>query len=131
MRVDLNADVGEGSEPLGQPPSAILESLTSANVACGVHAGDPSMMRATVCMAREYGVAVGAHPGFADRATFGREETRAAPQEIEDLVTYQIGALRAIAAAHGVPLAHVKPHGALYNMAARDATIARDRKSVV
>ena len=81
-------------------------------------------MRATVALAREHGVAVGAHPGFPDLAGFGRREMQATPREVEDLVAYQIGALAAIAAAQGVRLQHVKPHGALYNMAARDASLA-------
>lgn len=98
--------------------------LTSASVACGFHAGDPASMRATITLARRHGVAVGAHPSLADREGFGRRERPTTPQEVEDLVTYQIGALAAIAAAQGVRLQHVKAHGALYNMAARDASLA-------
>jgi UPF0271 protein len=98
--------------------------LTSASVACGFHAGDAGSMRVTVGVARRYGVAVGAHPSFADREGFGRLEQPTTAQEVEDLVAYQIGALAAIAAAQGVRLQHVKPHGALYNMAARDDTLA-------
>ena len=118
--LDLNADVGEG---MGQDPS-LMRGITSANVACGFHAGDPGVMRATVALARDHGVAVGAHPAFPDLAGFGRREMHLSAREVEDLVVYQIGALAAIAAAQGLALQHVKPHGALYNMAARDATLA-------
>jgi UPF0271 protein len=121
MRVDLNADVGE--DPLGQDP-ALIPSLTSANVACGFHAGNPGLMRATVSLAREHGVAVGAHPGLHDPAGFGRRVLAATPREVEDAVAYQIGACAAIAFTQGVRLQHVKPHGALYNMAARDRVLA-------
>jgi UPF0271 protein len=125
MRVDLNSDVGEsfGAYTLGQDP-ILLTHITSANVACGFHAGDPGVMRATVAMAKAQGVAVGAHPGFPDLAGFGRRELQATPREVEDLVVYQIGALWAISAAQGVRLQHVKPHGALFNMAVRDAALA-------
>lgn len=98
--------------------------LTSASIACGFHAGDPAAMRATVRLARQSGVAAGAHPSLADREGFGRRERPTTPQEVEDVVMYQIGALAAIAAAEGVRLQHVKPHGALYNMAARDPLLA-------
>jgi 5-oxoprolinase (ATP-hydrolysing) subunit A len=125
MQIDLNGDVGEsfGAYEIGSD-AALIPTLTSANVACGFHAGDPGVMRATVALAREHGTAVGAHPGFPDLVGFGRREIKATPREVEDLVAYQIGALAAIAAAQGVRLAHVKPHGALYNMAARDADLA-------
>lgn len=125
MRIDLNADVGEGAAggALGQDP-ALMRQITSANVACGFHAGDPGIMRATVALAREHGVAVGAHPGFPDLAGFGRRELEVAPRDVEDFVVYQVGALAAIAAAQGVRLQHVKPHGALFNMAVRDAALA-------
>ncbi len=147
MRVDLNADVGEG-DVLGRKPSAtseggdhipdgdaaLMPSITSANVACGFHAGDPASMRVTVSLARAHGVAVGAHPSLADRDSFGRRERPTTAGEVEDAVMYQIGALAAIAAAQGVRLQHVKPHGALYNMAARDpalaAAIARATRAV-
>lgn len=123
--IDLNADVGEsfGAYVLGQD-SSLVPVLTSVNVACGFHAGDPGIMRETVALARQHGVAVGAHPGFPDLAGFGRRQMRLSPREVEDLVVYQIGALAAIAAAQGVELQHVKPHGALYNMAATDAELA-------
>ena len=125
MRVDLNGDVGEATS--GDPvrlDAALMPHLTSANVACGFHAGDPGVMRVTVVLAREHGVAVGAHPGFPDPAGFGRREFQFSPRDVEDFVAYQIGTLADIAAAQGVRLQHVKPHGALFNMAARDGTLA-------
>jgi UPF0271 protein len=120
MRVDLNADVGESC---GQD-RALMPHITSANVACGFHAGDPGVLRDTVILAREHGVAIGAHPGFQDRDGFGRRDLHLSPREIEDLVVYQIGALAATAAAQGVRLQHVKPHGALFNIAVRDRAVA-------
>jgi len=125
MQIDLNGDVGEsfGAYEIGHD-AALIPILTSANIACGFHAGDPGVMRATVALARQHGTAVGAHPGFPDLVGFGRREIKATPREVEDLVAYQIGALAAIAAAQGVRLTHVKPHGALYNMAARDLDLA-------
>src|SRR2546426_5943059 len=125
MRIDLNADVGEsfGAYTIGQDP-ILLQHITSANVACGFHAGDPGVMRATVALAKQYRVAIGADPGFADLVGFGRRELHATPREVEDLVVYQIGALAAVAAAQGERLQHVKPHGALFNMAARDQALA-------
>ena len=124
-RVDLNGDVGEtmpGEAP--GPDLALIPHLTSANVACGFHAGDPGVMRTTVEFAREHGVAVGAHPGFPDPEGFGRRELQFSPADVEDFVAYQVGSLAAIAAALGVRLQHVKPHGALFNMAVRDAALA-------
>src|SRR5262245_50306464 len=124
-RVDLNADVGETTGGVRHgDDEGVMPFITSANIACGFHAGDPGVMRATVALARTHGVAVGAHPGFHDAAGFGRREMHLPPQEVEDLVTYQVGALAAIAAGQGVSLTHVKPHGALYNMAARDRALA-------
>ena len=125
MRVDLNADVGErfSSGPPG-PDASLMRHITSANVACGFHAGDPGVMRDTVLLAREFGVAVGAHPGFPDLEGFGRRDIHVSPRDVEDFVAYQVGALAAIAAAQGVRLQHVKPHGALFNMAVRDAALA-------
>jgi len=120
MRIDLNADVGEG---VGQDP-ALMPHITSANVACGVHAGGPAVMRETVLLAREHGVAVGAHPSFPDREGFGRRDLQLPPLQIEDIVVSQIEALAAIAAAEGVRLQHVKPHGALFNVAVRDRSVA-------
>lgn len=123
--VDLNADVGEsaGAQRYGDD-EGVMPHITSANVACGFHAGDPGVMRATVALARSHGVAVGAHPGLRDLAGFGRREMPVAPDEVEDLVAYQVGALAGVAAAQGVRLTHVKPHGALYNMAARQRPLA-------
>src|SRR5437870_8172058 len=120
MRIDLNADVGEGC---GQD-AALMRCITSANVACGLHAGDPAVMRDTLLLAREYGVAVGAHPGFADREHFGRRDLHLLPEEVTDLVARQIDALASIASAADVRLQHVKPHGALYNIAVRDRRVA-------
>lgn len=104
--------------------SALMASISSANVACGFHAGDPGAMRATVALAKASGVAIGAHPGFPDLVGFGRREIKATPQEVEDLVVYQVAALAGIAATQGVRLQHVKAHGALYNMACRDRALA-------
>lgn len=124
MRIDLNADVGEGLLGEAEQDSALMPHITSANVACGFHAGGPAVMRATVALAAAHDVAVGAHPGFPDLEGFGRRELDVTPRDVEDFVIYQIGALAAIAAAQGVRLQHVKPHGALFNMAARDAGLA-------
>lgn len=125
MRIDLNSDLGEsfGSWPMGLD-TALMESISSANIACGFHAGDPGAMRVTVALAKSKGVAVGAHPGFPDLVGFGRRELKASPQEVEDLVLYQLAALAGMAGAQGVRLQHVKAHGALYNMACRDRTLA-------
>lgn len=121
VHVDLNADLGEsfGAWRMGADEE-VLRSITSASIACGYHAGDPGVMRRTVRLARAAGVAIGAHPGFPDLAGFGRREMRLAAQEVEDIVIYQVAALAGIAAAEGARLAHVKPHGALYNMAVQD-----------
>ena len=125
MRIDLNSDLGEafGAWPMGQD-AALMPLISSANVACGFHAGDPATMRATVRLARRHGVAVGAHPGLPDLVGFGRREMQIAPQDVEDLVVYQVGALAAIARSEGVALQHVKAHGALYNRACRDEALA-------
>jgi 5-oxoprolinase (ATP-hydrolysing) subunit A len=125
-RIDLNADVGEGfgSWPMGTD-EALLEHVTSANVACGFHAGDPSVIDRTVALAARKGVAIGAHPGYHDLRGFGRREMRVPPGEVEADVVYQVGALAAFARAHGSRLGHVKPHGALYNQAADDEELAR------
>ena len=125
MRVDLNADLGEsfGAWPMGHD-AALMPSLSSANIACGFHAGDPGTMRETVALARAHGVAVGSHPGFPDLVGFGRREMQASPREIEDFVLYQVAALAGVAAAQGVGLQHVKAHGALYLMACRHRAMA-------
>lgn len=124
-RVDLNADIGEsfGIYQAGHD-EWLLRSITSGSIACGFHAGDPSVMRRTVRLAARAGVAIGAHPGFPDLAGFGRREIDAAPQEIGDFVLYQIGALSAVAKTEGLRLQHVKPHGALYNMSVKRADVA-------
>jgi UPF0271 protein len=125
LRVDLNADIGEsfGVYRIGND-EMLMRSITSGSIACGFHAGDPSVMRHTVRLAARAGVAVGAHPAFPDLVGFGRREIEAEPQDIFEFVLYQIGALSAIAKAEGVRLQHVKPHGALYNMSARRKDIA-------
>ena len=123
--IDLNADVGEsfGAYTLGND-AGLMASITSANIAAGFHAGDPSVLRATIRLARASGVAIGAHPGFPDLAGFGRRELHVTPQEAEDFILYQIAAVAGVAAAEGAELAHVKAHGALFNMAARDRVLA-------
>lgn len=121
QHVDLNADLGEQS---GGSDEALLALVSSANIACGWHAGSALMMQQCVAWAVAQGVAIGAHPSFPDRDNFGRTEMQLPANEIYAGVQYQIGALAAIASAHGTQLAHVKPHGALYNMAARDAALA-------
>lgn len=119
--VDLNCDMGEsfGAYQIGAD-TAVMPWITSANIACGFHGGDPSVMRRTVAAAKEAKVAIGAHPGFPDLVGFGRRSMDVTPQEAYDLVVYQVGALGAFAAAAGVAMQHVKPHGALYNMAVKD-----------
>jgi len=123
--IDLNCDMGEsfGAWTMGQD-AEVLRYVSSANVACGFHAGDPQTMQRTVAAAIERGVAIGAHPSLPDLAGFGRREMRVSPAETHALTLYQIGALAAMAHAAGARLHHVKPHGALYNMAARDRTLA-------
>lgn len=124
--VDLNADMGEsfGLYRYGADEE-LLPHLSSANVACGFHGGDPSVMRRTVTLARRHGVVVGAHVGFPDLLGFGRRRLGATPQQVKDYVTYQIGALQAFLRAEGLPLHHVKPHGALYMMTLEDDALAR------
>jgi UPF0271 protein len=125
MKIDLNCDLGEsfGRYTLGND-AAIMPHITSANIACGFHAGDANVMRATVRLAKQHGVAIGAHPGWPDLQGFGRREMNLSPEETEALVLYQIGALAAFARAEGLELRHVKPHGALYNQAAKDRSLA-------
>ena len=112
-----------GPWPMGAD-DRVMPHITSANIACGAHAGDPVVMRDTVRLARASGVAIGAHPGFADLQGFGRREMQVPPAEIEASVIAQVGALAAMAHAEGMSLQHVKPHGALYNMAARDRPLS-------
>ena len=125
MRVDLNADLGEsfGAYSLGHD-AGLMRVITSANIAAGFHAGDPSVLRQTIRLARTHGVAVGAHPGFPDLVGFGRREMQVNAADAEDFVLYQIAAVAGVASAEGMPLQHVKPHGALFNMAARDRALA-------
>src|SRR5438128_6035610 len=118
--VDLNADLGEGAGH----DEELLQLVSSANIACGFHAGDAETMRRSIEIARDRKVAVGPHPSLFDRENFGREELPVMPDEVFDAVTYQLGVFQAIAEAAGVRPNHVKPHGALYNMAARDAGLA-------
>ncbi|MBE3595905.1 MAG: 4a-hydroxytetrahydrobiopterin dehydratase [Hydrogenibacillus sp.] len=122
--IDLNADVGEAGGEDAEREAAIIRLASSVNIACGVHAGDPDVMSRAVRAALTSGAAIGAHPGLPDRFGFGRRWIELAPDEIERLLIYQIGALQAIAQAEGARLAHVKPHGALYNRAAVDRTVA-------
>ncbi len=126
LRIDLNCDLGEsfGRYELGQD-AAMMAVISSANVACGFHAGDPDVMARTVGLAKENGVALGAHPGFPDLQGLGRRLMRMTPEEIAHAVCYQVGALAAFASVVGMKLSHVKPHGALYNLAAQDAPVAR------
>jgi UPF0271 protein len=120
LSVDLNSDLGEGAGHDDQ----LLELVSSANIACGLHAGNAAMMRDSMLAARARGVAIGAHPGFDDRANFGRTEMALPPHEIFTVVVYQLGAMRALAHSLGATIRHVKPHGALYNMAAKSEEMA-------
>jgi UPF0271 protein len=115
-RIDLNCDLGEGAGH----DAELMPLITSANIACGAHAGDDVTMRATVALAQKHGVAIGAHPGFADRENFGRRELKVSPDEVHGLVLVQLRRLRSLTAVR-----HVKLHGALYNLAARDGAVAR------
>ena len=118
--VDLNADLGEGAGH----DDELLALVTSANIACGFHAGDAETMRRSIETARDRNVAVGAHPSLFDREHFGRKELPVKPEDVFDGVVYQLGIFQAIAEAAGVNPNHVKPHGALYNMAVRDTPLA-------
>ena len=120
LSIDLNADLGEGSGH----DEELFELISSANIATGFHAGDSDSMHAAVSAAKKHGVAVGAHPSFFDRENFGRRELKVSNQEVFDAVVYQLGVFQAIASAVGVEPNHVKPHGALYNMAVRDDKLA-------
>ena len=123
--VDLNSDLGEsfGSYKIGRDED-IIPLISSANVACGAHAGDPDVMAKTADICKSSGISMGAHPGFFDLMGFGRRNLAVSPEEAKNLIIYQIGALDAFAKSRGIKLAHVKPHGALYNMAAKDARLA-------
>jgi UPF0271 protein len=124
--IDINCDLGEsfGIYKLGQD-AEIMPYISSASIACGFHAGDPRVMVQTVRLAKKHRVAVGAHPGYPDLVGFGRRDMAMLPDEIEAMLFYQIGALAGICKAEGVDLVHVKPHGALYNKAAKELTLAK------
>src|ERR1051325_1762313 len=125
MRIDINSDMGEsfGAYTIGHD-AGLMKAITSANVAAGFHGGDPSVLRGTIRMAKANGVAVGAHPGFPDLVGFGRRELSVTAKEAEDFVLYQVAAVAGVAAAEGVKLQHVKPHGALFNMAVRSRELS-------
>ncbi len=124
--IDLNCDLGEsyGAYKIGMDEE-VIPYVTSANIACGFHAGDPMVMERTVVLCKEHGVRIGAHPGFPDLAGFGRRNMALSPEEVKASVKYQIGALKAFCTGAGVRLWHVKPHGALYHMAAEDYQLAK------
>jgi len=126
LQINLNADIAEGwgAYDIGND-AALIKIIRSANVACGFHAGDPSVIDRTVERAARAGVAIGAHPGYFDLRGFGRREMRVPASEVEADVVYQVGALSAFARSHGAQLTHVKPHGALYNQAVDDPELAR------
>jgi UPF0271 protein len=124
--VDLNCDLGEsfGAYEIGKDKD-IIPLISSANVACGFHAGDPSVMSNTVALCKANRVSVGAHPGYPDLQGFGRRNMNVSPADVKAMMTYQVGALDAFCRSQGVSLRHVKPHGALYNMAAKDKSLAK------
>ena len=125
MKIDLNCDLGEsfGNYKIGMDDE-VIKFISSANIACGFHASDPLVMEKTVALAKENGVKVGAHPGFPDLAGFGRRNMNVSPKELKAMVVYQIGALNAFCKVSGIKMNHVKPHGAMYNMAAKDERLA-------
>ena len=125
-KVDLNSDLGEsfGAYTIGLD-NDVIAHISSANIGCGYHAGDPLVMDKTVAACKEAGVAVGCHPGYPDLMGFGRRNMVCSPKEAKAYVKYQLGALLAFCKAHGVPMQHCKPHGALYNMAAKDPALAQ------
>ncbi|MCX5834636.1 MAG: 5-oxoprolinase subunit PxpA [Deltaproteobacteria bacterium] len=125
-KIDLNSDMGEsfGAYTIGMD-SEVIRYVTSANIACGFHAGDPHVMDATIKLAKDHGVGVGAHPGYPDLIGFGRRNMDCTPEEIRDYLTYQIGAMLAFCRIHGVKLQHVKPHGSLYNMSVGNEVLIR------
>ncbi len=126
MRIDINADVGEsfGAYTIGDDQN-LFQHITSANIACGFHAGDFNVMNDTVRKAKENGVAIGAHPGYPDLQGFGRRNLQMTPREIYNCLVYQIGALKMFAQVQGLAIQHVKPHGALYNTAAENPAVAK------
>lgn len=119
-KIDLNSDLGEGA----LFDADIIPLITSANVACGFHAGDCALMKKTVELCKENSVSFGAHPGYPDRENFGRTNMDVTPEQVYEYTLYQLGALGAFAKAHGVKMSHVKPHGAMYNMAAKNAELS-------
>ena len=123
--IDINSDLGEsfGAYTMGNDAD-VLRYVTSANIACGFHASDPLTMQKAVRQAKEAGVKIGAHPGYPDLVGFGRRELKVSPAELKAMVIYQVGALQAVCKAEGTKLHHVKPHGAMYNMAAKDEELA-------
>jgi UPF0271 protein len=125
-RIDLNCDMGEsfGAWTMGMD-GEVIRHVTSANIACGFHAGDPRVMYKTVKLAKDNGVGVGAHPGYPDLVGFGRRNLDCTPDEVRDYVAYQVGAVKAFCAIHGVKLQHVKPHGSLYNMSVGNESMIR------
>ena len=125
-QIDLNCDLGEsfGNYKIGMDEE-VIPLISSANVACGYHASDPIVMQKTIAMTKKFGTAVGAHPGFPDLMGFGRRNLSVSPAEAKAYTLYQLGALDAFCRTQGVKLQHVKPHGALYNMAAKDYELAR------
>ena len=130
--IDINSDLGEFSDDAHlDSDRQVLRCVTSANIACGFHASDPLTMTKSVRMAKEAGAAIGAHPGFPDRENFGRRAMEKPPEEVRAIILYQIGALQAVCRAEGAALTHVKPHGALYNMAAKDEVLAEAIADVV
>ena len=125
IRVDLNCDMGEsfGNYKIGMDED-IVQYISSANIACGFHASDPLVMEKTIGLCRQAGVAPGAHPGFPDLVGFGRRQMKVTMPELRAMIIYQVGALKAFAEAEGLSLQHVKPHGAMYNMAGKDPQMA-------
>ncbi|WP_414050465.1 LamB/YcsF family protein [Macrococcus animalis] len=126
MQIDLNADLGEsyGNYTIGND-AAIIPLITSANIACGMHAGDFNVLNKTIEMCRKYNTSIGAHPGYNDLMGFGRKKIDMTYDEVENLVTYQLGAIQAFCMKHNVTLNHVKPHGALYNATFNDEKLAQ------
>jgi UPF0271 protein len=125
LQIDLNCDMGEIPEAIANgTQEALMRSITSANVACGGHAGDKQTMRTTIQQALHYGVAIGAHPGYPDRENFGRLELKMSTEEVAESVFEQVRALAQVAGSCGTPVVHVKPHGALYNQAVRNRDLA-------
>jgi UPF0271 protein len=125
LKIDINCDLGEsfGAFKIGND-AEIMPHITSANIACGFHAGDPMTIAKTIALAKKYRVAVGAHPGLPDLIGFGRREMQLTPEEAESYTLYQVSAIQGFAKAAGLSLQHVKPHGALYNMAAKDEKLS-------